>query len=151
MDEVELLEPVQGGGGDPRSLTVSIGKSPTTPEPVDAAHYKIGRKLSRALNEIVHGARTVTEAAERSGMSREGLSKALGKGHVVAELERRVRTEQVVRGAKSMHKLSHLMDAARSEYVQLEAAKATADRSGYAVNKREHDAVGGLVINIDLG
>lgn len=151
-NEIEIIEPGKAAGGDPANrVSVSVSAAIAEANKPAPAHYRIGRKLGRALNEIVHGAPSITAAAERVGMTREGLSLALGKPHVIAELERRVRIQQAARGAKAMFRLEHLMDNARSEYVQLEAAKATADRSGYGVNQKRTDTAGGLVINIDLG
>jgi hypothetical protein len=112
--------------------------------------YKIGRKLDKALKALVNGAPTITAAAELAGMNRTALHLALKKQHVLDYLDEQVAQATRTRGIKALAKLDRLMDA-RSEYVQLEAARDLADRAGYRPPKDERVQDTTLVVNIKLG
>ena len=51
--------------------------------------------------------------------------------------------------AKAAVRLDHLIDGARSEYVQLEAARTALVSAGYT-GKQEQASVGNVSFNIDL-
>lgn len=114
-------------------------------------HYRITQKVHAALDALVHGARSITDAAEAAGMRREALSRALQKPHVQEELDRRVRDAMRRRGVKALAIIEHLSDGARSEYVKLEASKDLANRAGYLPPKEPLGPDNVLIVNIDLG
>lgn len=114
-------------------------------------HHKISAKVHAALDALVHGARSITDAAQTAGMRREALSRALQKDHVQEELDRRVRDAMRRRGVKALATIEQLSDGARSEYVKLEASKDLANRAGYIPPKEPPSGDNVLIVRIDLG
>lgn len=113
-------------------------------------HHKISAKVHAALDALVHGARSITDAAQAAGMRREALSRALQKSHVQEELDRRVRDALRRRGVKALATIENLSDGARSEYVRLEASKDLANRAGYIPPKEPLVADNVLIVNIRI-
>lgn len=107
--------------------------------------------MSAGLDALVHGARTITDAAESAGMRREALSLALRKPHAQEELDRRLRDAMKRRGVKALANIEFLGDMAKSEYVRLEASKDLANRAGYIPPKEQPSSDNTLVVNIKLG
>ena len=103
----EIIGPERLGGGEPPNVSFALqeGQKRTGRPGVAPPAYRISNKLDKALCNLVAGAQTIKDAAEQVGMNRTALSK-----------------------------LDRLMDA-RSEYVQLGAAKDLANRAGYAPPK----------------
>lgn len=133
------------------TLPAKPGSGPANVERERPRHRGISRKLSAGLDALVHGARTITDAAESAGMRREALSLALRKPHVQEELDRRVRDAMKRRGVKALANIEFLGDMAKSEYVRLEASKDLANRAGYIPPKEQPSSDGVLIVNIDLG
>jgi hypothetical protein len=143
----EILGPGNApGGGRSPDVDLAVLDTPVAPP----TNYKIGRKLNDALTAMVNGANTIQAAAELAGMNRCSLSLALKKPHVIARLDELVATATRTRGIKALSKLERLMEA-RSEYVQLEAARDLADRAGYTPPKDAPVQDTTLVVNIRLG
>jgi hypothetical protein len=116
------------------------------------AHNKgkpyVSKRLKTAIDQVARG-KSITEAAEITGMSRSGLQAALGRPHCVSLLESMIRAALAASAGKAAQRLDTLIDGARSEYVQLEASKAVLDRAGYGVAVTS-GAVGDVVIQISL-
>jgi len=126
--------------------------SATTPASVPASPRKpVGPKTEAALLALVSGrVRTITDAAKAAGMSREQLSRNLRLQHVQERLEALRREHLGLRGAMAEARLDALTHSARSEYVQLEAAKALLDHERH-LKGLGGGPVGGVTIKIDLG
>ena len=99
---------------------------------------------------------TVTKAAEIAGYAkgesgRVVASKTLRLPHVQEYMMQQVGQHLALSSISSVKRLRHLVDHARSEYVQLEASKDILDRAGFkAPDKHQHLVKGDFSINIDL-
>jgi hypothetical protein len=72
------------------------------PAPVLDKPRRIGAKLSRAINLFVAGECTkITDAAEKVGLARESLGRALDRPHVVAYLQQRTRKRLEILAARA--------------------------------------------------
>ncbi len=112
--------------------------------------HKVSAKLKHAIDILVTDGCTITTAAKAVGLTRENLSRALHKDHVAQELDKTVRKYLSLNGAKAAHRLVHLTTTAKSEYVQLEAAKDVLDRAG--IGKADDGSrTQELHVNINLG
>jgi hypothetical protein len=122
--EPQALQPIEGEILHP--VAVSPGRGGQ-----NKGKGHISRRLRFAIEQIARG-RNITQAADDARMHRNSLSQAMQRPHVLELLERTVRLGLATSAGKAAMRLDHLIDQARSEYVQLEAAKAVLDRSGYA-------------------
>jgi hypothetical protein len=138
-----------GGGDAPRQGEI-VPTRPDTLGRMQPVHYKIGAKLNKALAEYVRNGANATKAAQHAGMAPETVMRALKKQHVIERLEEIVRASKTATGIKALARIDALIDGAKSEYVQLEAAKTAADRAGHAPPKGERVQDGTLVVNINI-
>ena len=99
---------------------------------------------------------TVTKAAEIAGYSkgesgRVVASKTLRLPHVQEYMMQQVGQHLALSSISSVKRLRHLVDHARSEYVQLEASKDILDRVGFKQpDKVRHTLDGDISVKIDL-
>jgi len=85
---------------------------------------RISPRVVHAVELLVSGeCKTIKAAAEKANLSREGLSKALGKVHVAAYLEQQTRIMLARLQAPAAGTLARLMAEAASEHVQNDVAK----------------------------
>jgi phage terminase small subunit len=91
----------------------------TVPAPVDkpadkpAQPKRITKKIRAAVDALVHGdAKSITEAAEKAGLSRSHLSRELGKPHITAHLRDKVLRNLAVNSAKAGATKVQLLDSA---------------------------------------
>jgi hypothetical protein len=137
----------------PAAQTIAIGAKAEPeilpPEPkTTPRELPLSKKLKRAVAHIADGC-NISDAARLSGMHRRGLTDALRRPKVLAHLEQTIKTNLAAAAGKAATRLGHLIDGAKSEYVQLEAAKAVLDRSGYA--QQSNQALSGdVLISIQL-
>lgn len=110
--------------------------------------------MQRALvDAVVDQGVTITKAAEIAGYgSASAGHNAMRKSHVQTYLSHRIAISIGHSAALAARRLSHLVDNAKSEYVQLEASRDLLDRAGYKPPDRKQVAVHGDVsVRIDLG
>jgi phage terminase small subunit len=99
---------------------------------------------------------TITEASQRAGYAkgesgRVVASKTLRLAHVEAYMFQQVASNLGMSAVQASHTLRRLLGA-RSEYVQLEAAKDILDRGGFRPPERKDVRVkGDFTVKIDLG
>ena len=99
---------------------------------------------------------TVTKAAEIAGYAkgesgRVVASKTLRLPHVQEYMMQQVGQHLALSSISSVKRLRHLVDHARSEYVQLEASKDILDRIGFKQpDKVRHTLDGDISVKIDL-
>ena len=121
------------------------------PIPWNKGKRHISRKTRGAITHLATKGGTITEAAEAIGMSRSGLSKAMQREDVRQLLDGEINKRMSVSAASAAHTLDRLVNRARSERVQLEAATAILDRTGHGVGN-DLKVLGQTVqIHIDLG
>ena len=112
------------------------------------ASQRISKRLRHAIVLMSQGT-SMNQAAAKAGIHRNSLGYAMKRPHVIALLEETIRTNLAISAGKAAGRLDHLIGGAKSEYVQLEAAKAVLDRSGYTTSRSV--ALGGdVVIEIKL-
>ena len=98
---------------------------------------------------ITHAAQAAGYAAGESG--RVSASKALKLPHVQQYMMQRVGETIGLNATVAAAKVLELSQAAKSEYVQLEASKDILDRAGYkAADKHMHLHAGEISVSIDL-
>lgn len=96
--------------------------------------------LRAALISLVHDGLTISAAAEKAGLQRESLSKALKKPHVQAALADVRRAWSTNETAKAWLVVARLAEGAASEDVQLKAARTILDAAGELSGDRGRDA-----------
>ena len=98
------------------------------PETARPAHIR--PPLRAALVCLVHEGLTITAAAEKAGLQRESLSKALKKPHVQAALADVRRAWSTNETAKAWLVVANLAAGAQSEDVQLKACRLVLEAAG---------------------
>ena len=99
---------------------------------------------------------TIKEASSTAGYAkgesgRVTASKALRQPHVQEYMMQQVGQHLALSSISSVKRLRHLVDHARSEYVQLEASKDILDRVGFKQpDKVKHTLDGDISVKIDL-
>jgi hypothetical protein len=92
---------------------------PSQPEP----KRRVPPRVRDAINELVYGrAKTITAAAEKVGLSRERLSRALSEPHIADYLRTRAARVVGLASGRAAARLSELVDAG-SEHVSFDASK----------------------------
>tara|TARA_R100001594_G_scaffold1332_3_gene5717 strand:- start:20 stop:400 length:381 start_codon:yes stop_codon:yes gene_type:complete len=108
------------------------------------------------VDTIVSQDITVSKAAEIAGYAkgesgRVVASKTLRLPHVQEYMMQQVGQHLALSSISSVKRLRHLVDHARSEYVQLEASKDILDRVGFKQpDKVKHTLDGDISVKIDL-
>ena len=108
------------------------------------------------VDTIVSQDISVTKAAEIAGYAkgesgRVVASKTLRLPHVQEYMMQQVGQHLTLSSISSVKRLRHLVDHAKSEYVQLEASKDILDRVGFRQPDRvKHTLDGDINVNIDL-
>jgi len=108
------------------------------------------------VDTIVSQDISVTKAAEIAGYAkgesgRVVASKTLRLPHVQEYMMQQVGQHLTLSSISSVKRLRHLVDHARSEYVQLEASKDILDRVGFKQpDKVRHTLDGDISVKIDL-
>ena len=120
---------------------------------------KLTPKQIKLVDTIVTTGCSVTEAGKLAGYSSSNnkesarviASKTLRLPHVQAYLMEIVGHHLSQSSISSVKRLRHLVDHAKSEYVQLEASKDILDRVGFRQPDRvKHTLDGDINVNIDL-
>lgn len=87
-----------------------------------AENRRISKRIKRACDALVSGdAKTVTEAAERVGLSREHLSRYLSKPHIAEYLRQKACRSLAIDAARAAAVKGQLLNAG-SEHVQNEVS-----------------------------
>jgi hypothetical protein len=149
-----------------RHMTANVPAT-TAPAEKPAPVKRITKKIRAAVDALVHGdAKSITEAAEKAGLSRSHLSRELGKPHITAHLRDKVLRNLAVNSAKAVATKVQLLDSANEMVrdrassfilglagISPEAAGARggpgARRAGYLIDlSDEPQTVAGLVIHV---
>jgi hypothetical protein len=95
-----------------RHMTATLPATTASPDkPVQPK--RITKKIRAAVDALVHGdAKSITEAAEKAGLSRSHLSRELGKPHITAHLRDKVLRNLAVNSAKAGATKVQLLDSA---------------------------------------
>jgi phage terminase small subunit len=120
---------------------------------------KLTDKQRLLVDTIVAEGCSIKEAAKKAGYSKEGseeagritASRTLRLPKVQQYMQSRIADTLGLGAVRASKKLIDLTSSAKSEYVQLEAAKDILDRTGMRVpDKVKHSIEGDIKINIDL-
>jgi hypothetical protein len=83
------------------------------PADVAGAHKRISKKVTAAIDFLVSGdCKTIVEAAEKAGLARESLSRALAKPHVAEHLRSKVLKYLSLQAARAGAVKGELLDSA---------------------------------------
>jgi hypothetical protein len=144
-----------------RNVPAPVAQQPDKP----VQPKRITKKIRAAVDALVHGdAKSITEAAEKAGLSRSHLSRELGKPHITAHLRDKVLRNLAVNSAKAGATKVQLLDSA-NEMVRYRASsfilglagispevagaqRFPGARSGYLIDLTEPQTVAGLVIHV---
>ena len=113
-------------------------------------------KQEKLVHTIVASGCSITQASQIAGYAkgeagRVTASKALKQPHVQEYMMQQVGQHLALSSISSVKRLRHLVDHARSEYVQLEASKDILDRVGFKQpDKVRHTLDGDISVKIDL-
>ena len=113
-------------------------------------------KQRKLVDTLVATNCTIKEASSTAGYAkgesgRVTASKALRQPHVQEYMMQQVGQHLALSSISSVKRLRHLVDHARSEYVQLEASKDILDRVGFKQpDKVKHTLDGDISVKIDL-
>ena len=129
-------------------------ETPTKNELNHIAAPLTSKQRDMVLNVVKFGL-SGTEAAKKAGYSDKSAvviaSQTLAKPHVQAYLQALTMSFFAERGAKALSSIERLMTGAKSEYVQLEAAKDMANRAGWQPPERKQVTVSGdVTVSIEL-
>lgn len=118
------------------------GSNPKPPSP----------KVLKAAGHILSGdAKTITEAAELVGITRETLSRNLKRPEVTNAIRQMVSNRMSTIGVlKAMTTLEALMDKSGSDYVKLDASKYALGSAGVKPTSEPSRGNTGLVVQINL-
>ena len=126
--------------------------SPYKPLPVAPEDRKLSAQQRRVVEHIIETGATNTETAKALNLHRQTVQRILHLPQVEKELQRLVAKrlkQSAALGASTMIKLAR---GAKSEYVQMEAAKDLLDRTGYKPPDRQQvELAGDFTFTIDLG
>jgi hypothetical protein len=96
----------------PANRALKAVDTPPTAEPVDKP-YKISAKIRAAIDLMVAGdVKTIVEAAEKAGLARESLSRALARPHVAEHLRTKVVKRLAIEAARAGAVKVDLLDSA---------------------------------------
>jgi len=115
------------------------------------------KKQTALVDTLVAKGCTLREAAAEAGYAegesgRVTASRTIRLPHVQQYMQQQVQQVLGLSATTAAKRLLDLTSGARSEYVQLEAAKDILDRAGYKpVERRQVQTVGELRVSIDLG
>ena len=113
-------------------------------------------KQKELVDTIVATGCSITEASQKVGYAkgesgRVTASKTLRLPKVQQYLMQQVGHHLALASVSGMKRLRHLLDHAKSEYVQLEASRDILDRVGFkAPDKVKHTLDGDINVKIDL-
>tara|TARA_X000001316_G_C912687_1_gene27668 strand:- start:137 stop:523 length:387 start_codon:yes stop_codon:yes gene_type:complete len=113
-------------------------------------------KQTALVDALVATGCTIKEAALQAGYAqgeagRVSASKALRQPHVQQYMMTRIQETMGLNATVALNRVMNLASGAKSEYVQLEAAKDILDRAGFkSPDKHMHLHAGEIKVSIDL-
>mgnify|MGYP003136589378 CR=1 FL=1 len=117
--------------------------SPLTP--------KQRRLVANVVYQGMSGSAAAIAAGYKENSAVVSASKTLAKPHVQVYMNALTMSCFAERGAKALSSIERLMTGAKSEYVQLEAAKDMANRAGWQPPERKQVTVqGDVTVRIEL-
>ena len=117
---------------------------------------KLPEKQTALVDTLVANGCSIKKAAELAGYSkgesgRVSASKALKLPHVQQYMMQRMNEQFGLSATIAAGRLRSLVSDAKSEYVQLEAAKDLLDRAGYKpIDRSQVQVAGDIQVSIDL-
>tara|TARA_B100000212_G_C27288113_1_gene496065 strand:+ start:499 stop:876 length:378 start_codon:yes stop_codon:yes gene_type:complete len=117
---------------------------------------KLTEKQTALVDTLVANGCSIKKAAELAGYSkgesgRVSASKALKLPHVQQYMMQRMNEQFGLSATIAAGRLRSLVSDAKSEYVQLEAAKDLLDRAGYKpIDRSQVQVAGDIQVSIDL-
>ena len=117
---------------------------------------KLTEKQTALVDTLVANGCRIKKAAELAGYSkgesgRVSASKALKLPHVQQYMMQRMNEQFGLSATIAAGRLRSLVSDAKSEYVQLEAAKDLLDRAGYKpIDRSQVQVAGDIQVSIDL-
>jgi len=137
------------GGADIRGRMIAMNQPPI--------QRKLTAKQTALVDTLVATGCNIQTAAETAGYAkgesgRVSGTKALKLPHVQQYMMQRMNEQFGVAATAAGAQLRKLMTGAKSEYVQLEAAKDLLDRAGYKpIDRSQVQVAGDIRVSIDLG
>ena len=118
---------------------------------------KLTRKQTALVDTLVATGCTLREAARQAGYAdgesgRVSASRTIRLPHVQQYMMQRVTEQLGLNATAAAAKVMTLATGARSEHVQLEAAKDILDRAGFKpIDRAQVQVAGDIKVSIDLG
>lgn len=124
---------------------------------MNIAERKLTAKQTALVDTLVAKGCSIKQAAADAGYAkgesgRVTATKALKLAHVQQYLMQRMNEEFGISATLAAGTVKRLATGAKSEYVQLEAAKDLLDRAGYKpIDRSQVQVAGDIRVSIDLG
>jgi hypothetical protein len=95
----------------PAKRALAALKKPSADVDADAPAKRISKKVRAGIEALVNGeAKTITAAAEKAGLARENLSRALSLPHVAKHLRQKVLRHLAIQAARAGAVKGELLD-----------------------------------------
>ena len=123
----------------------------------NVTQQKLTPKQTRLVDTLVATGCTLREAAKEAGYAdgesgRVSASRTIRLPHVQQYMMQRVTEQLGMNATTAAAKVMQLATGARSEHVQLEAAKDILDRAGFKpIDRSQVQVAGDIRVSIDLG
>jgi len=123
----------------------------------DVANRKLTPKQTRLVDTLVATGCSLRDAATEAGYAsgesgRVSASRTIRLPHVQQYMMQRITEQLGMNATVAASKVMKLATGARSEHVQLEAAKDILDRAGFKpIDRSQVQVAGDIKVSIDLG
>ena len=123
----------------------------------DVANRKLTPKQTRLVDTLVATGCSLRDAATEAGYAsgesgRVSASRTIRLPHVQQDMMQRITEQLGMNATVAASKVMKLATGARSEHVQLEAAKDILDRAGFKpIDRSQVQVAGDIKVSIDLG
>ena len=123
----------------------------------DVVNRKLTPKQTRLVDTLVATGCSIRDAATEAGYStgdsgRVSASRTIRLPHVQQYMMQRITEQLGLNATMAAAKVMTLAQGARSEHVQLEAAKDILDRAGFKpIDRSQVQVAGDIKVSIDLG
>jgi len=123
----------------------------------DVANRKLTPKQTRLVDTLVATGCSLRDAATEAGYAsgesgRVSASRTIRLPHVQQYMMQRITEQLRMNATVAASKVMKLATGARSEHVQLEAAKDILDRAGFKpIDRSQVQVAGDIKVSIDLG
>lgn len=123
------------------ALTTTDDSLPDKPK-----RFRIGPKLSKAIDAMVFEGKPMNEAAKIANTSTRAIRKALERSHVLAHIRKRREVLRASVSAETIHHAAKIMRKGRNEMAKLKAMSFIEQLGHDPANVQRQQAVGLVIV-----